>query len=253
MMGFPRASVLVATALAACSSFEAASTPTNGADAGAEAGLADDAGAARADAVAPPTCEGLSPATLFCSHFNDRTYVVEGIKGDLVTSAVLREPAVSTPFALWFDQAKGGTVKVEGSASGVKVLEATMLLRIIKIADDATPIMRLGVILSTGTCVVTLQPNKGTLILQSHCGQPDQNPFKVVLAMFPSQTEFVPVRLNADFAVGRATVTFGSGASTTMEFGANAPEGGRPYLAFGSAEGTGETELGYDDLVVQAR
>lgn len=247
--------------MGACSSFSSSADGTSAADGGTDAGSAEtgapaDSSISLQDALPDgPALDCSTSNAFFCATFDDgATFYGSGLKHDMTTNAERRQPAVSAPNALWFSDSKGGLVTYEGNTTAT-VLDATFQLRLAKLvnADDA-PLLQLGIrIPAYGTCYVTLQANVGALILQSHCGQTNQNPNIDVLKSLPASSDFVSVHMVADFKVGHTTITFNKTSSTTLEHNATEPGGGKPVVSFGADEGMGATEIGYDDMLITAQ
>lgn len=248
--------------MGACSSFSSSSDGPSTADGGADAGSAETGAPADSSITlqdAPPDGPVIDCSTsnaFFCATFDDgATFFGGGLKHDLITNAERRQPSVSAPNALWFGDSKGGLVTYEAAGNAIAtVLDATVQLRIAKLVGAEAPLLQLGIrIPAYGTCYVTLETITGTLILQSHCGQPDQNPYVKVLQSLPASSDFVSVHMVADFKEGHTTVTFNNTSPATLDHNATEPGGGKPVVTFGAEEGKGSTEIGYDDMLITAQ
>lgn len=201
---------------------------------------------------AEPSLGCVGSKAFFCATFDDGpTVFTDGVKLSLVGKGEVRPPAISAPNALWLSDVHPGLVDVARKGSGaVTKLTAKMQVRIASLVDVDVAILRLGIIVSTGTCFVDLRPNKETLILQSHCGQPDQYVFTQVLSALPAPDSYLELLMTTDFALGTTSVRIG-GIVASLTHKAE-PQGGAPMMSFGVEASNLPFEIGYDDVVVTA-
>jgi hypothetical protein len=212
--------------------------------------------------VAAASCATRPIKPFLCADFDDPdpVYYAKGTPLPLPPgpgAATYERRAGEVGNALWITSTGDEYAVLDQPATPiVKRLDATFAVDFSHYtAADLSGIFELGVYSAAfDQCRVKLEvqqmgPDPARLLMQSHCGMPDQNVYQDVIQPLPGPTTWLDVEFSVDLPAGIATTTL-NGEPNVMQLNFSDLIGGTPRVWFGIIGPSGSPAIAFDSVVV---